>query len=126
MRAKTKILVAVLGAIFAVVVVLSGFSIALLLRQRIQLSYASNNVIAHEIFFDVRHSLETGLVGQQFDPNDPAQVRAVVAQTLRGDQYLQSIVMSVIRYSPAVYDIAVVDSQDRELVTTELVPLDQA
>jgi signal transduction histidine kinase len=125
MRAKTKILVAILGAIFVVVVVLSCFSIALLVRQRIQLSYANNNVISHEIVFDVRHSLETGLIGKQVDPNDPAQLRAMVAETLRGDQNLQATVMSVIRYSPAVYDIAVVDNQGRELVTTELIPLDQ-
>lgn len=125
MRIKTKILLGILGTIFAVVVVLSGLSIALLLRQRIQLSYANNNVIAHEIGDNVRHSLETGLVGKAFDPNDPAQLREMVAQTLRGDRDLQSVLMSVVRYSPAVYDIAIVDTQDRELVTTELQPLDQ-
>ena len=125
MRAKTKILVAILGAIFVVVVVLSAFSIALLVRQRIQLSYANNTVIAHEIEFNVRHSLETALVGKEVDPNAPEQLRGMVAETLRGDQNLQAMVMSVIRYSPAVYDIAVVDNQSRELVTTELIPLDQ-
>jgi signal transduction histidine kinase len=125
MRIKTKILLAILSAIFAVVVVLSGLSIALLVRQRIELSYANNNVISHEIAHDVRHSLEAGLAGKQFDPNDPAQLRDMVAQALRDDADLQSVLTSVIRYSPAVYDIVVVDTQGRALLTTDPQAQDQ-
>ena len=119
MRLKTKILLAILCTVFAVIVVLSLLSVGQLMRQRIQLSYANNNVIAHEVLYNVRHSLETGLRGKQFDPKNPGQLRDMVADTLREDEDLQSVMMSVIRYSPAVYDITVVDTDNRVLVGTD-------
>lgn len=125
MRLKTKILLSILGTIFVVVVVLSLLSISQLLRQRIQLSYANNNVIAHEVLYNVRHALETGLRGKQFNPNNPDELRGMVANTLRSDEDLQSVLMSVIRYSPAVYDISVVDSDNRALLSSDPANLDQ-
>jgi signal transduction histidine kinase len=125
MRVKTKILLSILCTIFAVVVVLSLLSIGQLLRQRIELSYANNSVIAHEILYNVRHSLETGLRGKQFDPNNPGQLRDMVADTLRNDEDLQSVLMSVIGYSPAVYDISVVDTNNTVLIGTDSSTLDQ-
>jgi signal transduction histidine kinase len=119
MRLKTKLLLSILATIFVIVVLLSALFLGQLLNQRIAQAYASNNVIAHEILFDVRHSLETGIRDSNFDPNDPNQLRAVVAKTLRNDADLQSILNSVIRYSPAVYDIAVVDTNNNGLIGTD-------
>jgi len=125
MRLKTKLLLGILGTIFVVVVSLSVLYIGQLLRQRIRLSYANNNVIAHEILYNVRHTLETGLRDKQFNANDPAALREMVAETLRDDEDLQSILSSVIRYSPAVYDSTVVDTADRQLIGTDPTTQDQ-
>jgi PAS domain S-box-containing protein len=125
MRLKTKLLLGILGTIFVVVVSLSVLYIGQLLRQRIRLSYANNNVIAHEVLYNVRHTLETGLRDQQFNANDPAALRELVAGTLRDDEDLQSILASVIRYSPAVYDATVVDTADRQLIGTDPTTQDQ-
>jgi signal transduction histidine kinase len=125
MRLKTKLLLGILGTIFIVVVSLSVLYIGQLLRQRIRLSYSNHNVIAHEVLYNVRHTLETGLKDKQFNANDPAALRELVATTLREDEDLQSILASVIRYSPAVYDATVVDTADRELIGTDPSARDQ-
>jgi signal transduction histidine kinase len=119
MRLKTKLLLSILSTIFVIVVLLSALFLGQLLNQRIAQAFASNNVIAHEILFDVRHSLETGIHEANFDPNDPVALRRVVADTLRKDPDLQSIINSVIRYSPTVYDIAVVDTANHGLIGTD-------
>ncbi len=119
MRLKTKLLLSILSTIFVIVVLLSALFLGQLLNQRIAQAFASNNVIAHEILFDVRHSLETGIREANFDPNDPVELRRVVADTLRKDPDLQSIINSVIRYSPTVYDIAVVDTSNHGLIGTD-------
>jgi len=119
MRLKTKILLAILGTLFLVVAALSLASIAQLLRQRMLLSYANNTVIAHEVLSDVRHSLETGLRGKQIDPNDADALPRLVADALQQDPNMDAVLASVIRYSPAVYDITVVDTAHRAVLTTD-------
>jgi signal transduction histidine kinase len=49
----------------------------------------------------------------------------MVADTLRDDEDLQSVLQSVIRYSPTVYDISLVDTDNRALISTDSTNLDQ-
>ena len=59
MRLKTKLVLAITGLVFLMVCVLSWIFLAQLLEQRVSESYASNDVVAHEILLATQRSLET-------------------------------------------------------------------
>ncbi|MFT4111834.1 two-component system sensor histidine kinase NtrB [Silvibacterium sp.] len=117
MRLKTKLAAAITVLVFLIATVLSWLYMAQLLQQHIDQSYSSTDVIAHQLQFAVREALENGLRHQQFDPNDPAELRQAVAQSLREDAGLNSFISSVINYSPTVLDISIADRNGYGLVT---------
>jgi signal transduction histidine kinase len=117
MRLKTKLAAAITGLVFLVVSVLSWLYISQLLQQHIEQSYLSTDIVAHQLFFTTREALENGLKNQTIDLNDPASVRAAVADSLRNDAALSALMNSVINYVPTVLDIAIVDRDGRALVS---------
>lgn len=116
MRLKTKLVVAITGLVFAVVVFLSWIWLSQLLQQHIEQSWESTDILTHQISFQVSRAIDTGLRGRNINPNDPAAVRAAVAESLRHDSGLNSLLGSIIDYSPTVLDIAVADRQGRAIV----------
>lgn len=117
MRLKTKLAAAITGLVFLVVSVLSWLYISQLLQQYIEQSYLSTEIIANQLFFTTRQALENGLTNRNFDVNDPAAVRAAVADALRKDAALNALINSVINYAPTVLDISIADRNGRGLVT---------
>jgi signal transduction histidine kinase len=116
MRLKTKLVVAITGLVFLVVVTFSWIYLSKLLQQHIEQSYLSTDIVAHQVLFQVRQALETGLINHPVDASDPAAVRTAVAASLREDPGLNALLNSVINYSPTVFDIAVADRNGRALV----------
>lgn len=125
MRLKTKLVVAITGLVFMVVGLLSMLYLSQLLREKITQSYDSNSLAAHQILFSTGQALETGLRNRPVDVNNPQELRAVVAETLRQDEGLQSLMDSVIRYSQTVFDISIADNHGRALVSTDPTMIDQ-
>jgi signal transduction histidine kinase len=117
MRLKTKLAAAITGLVFLVVSVLSWLYIGQILQQHIEQSYLSTDIVAHQLLFTTRQALENGLRSRKFDVNDPAAVRAAVADSLRHDAALTALINSVINYSPTVLDISIADRQGRGLLT---------
>ncbi|HEY1807690.1 MAG TPA: ATP-binding protein [Acidobacteriaceae bacterium] len=117
MRLKTKLVVAITGLVFTVVVIFSWIWLSQSLNQYIEYSWNGTDIIAHQVLLEVRHALETGLRDQKFDPNDPVAVRAAVAASLRQDPGLISLLNATISYSPTILDIVVADHNERALVT---------
>jgi len=116
MRLKTKLVLAITGLVFAVVVFLSWIWLSQLLQQHIAQSWESTDILTHQISFQVNRAIDTGLRGRQVDSHDPAAVRAAVAESLRQDSGLNSLLNSIVNYSPTVLDIAVADRQNRAIV----------
>ena len=117
MRLKTKLVVAITGLVFLVATMLSWLYLSQLLRQHIDQSYNSTDIVAHQLLFATRTALETGLRNSPVDVNDPAALRAAVAYSLRNDVGLNALINSVISYSPTVLDIAIADHNGLGLVT---------
>lgn len=117
MRLKTKLAATITGLVFLVVFVLSWLYISQLLQQHIEQSYLSTDIVAHQLLFTTRQALESGLRNRKIDVNDPAAVRAAVADSLRSDRALNALINSVINYSPTVLDISIADHDGRGLVT---------
>ena len=117
MRLKTKLVVAITGLVFTVVVIFSWIWLSQSLNQYIEYSWSGTDIIAHQVQWEVRHALETGLRDQRFNPNDPVAVRAAVAGSLRQDPGLISLLNATISYSPTILDIVVADHNGRALVS---------
>jgi signal transduction histidine kinase len=116
MRLKTKLVLAITGLVFSVVVALSWIWLSQLLQQHIDLSFNATDIVAHQVLFQVRQALESGLRESNVDPNDPVAVRAAVADSLRRDPGLNALLTSIVNYSPTVLDIAIADRQNRAII----------
>jgi signal transduction histidine kinase len=117
MRLKTKLVVAITGLVFLVTTILSCLYLNQLVQQHIEQSYLSTDIVAHQLLFATRTALETGLRNSTVNVNDPAELRAAVAKSLRDDVGLNGLINSVINYSPTVLDLAIADRDGRGLVT---------
>jgi signal transduction histidine kinase len=119
MRLKTKLVLAITGLVFLVVTVLSWLFLEQLLAQRINQSYVANDMVAHQILYSTRIALTNGLRDRQFDPNDPAALRAAVSDVLRHDEGLNGLLSSVNNYATTVFDVAIADRDGRALLSTD-------
>ncbi|MGI8770444.1 MAG: two-component system sensor histidine kinase NtrB [Acidobacteriaceae bacterium] len=116
MRLKTKLVLAITGLVFLVVTLLSWLYLEQLLKQRIDQSYAENDMVAHQIFYGTRLALHKIPSGRN---DDPVALRAAVADSLEHDEALEALLNSAIRYSPTVFDIAIADNSGRALLSTD-------
>ncbi len=116
MRLKTKLVLAIAGLVFCVVLVFSWIWLSQLIQQQIDLSWQTTDYIAHDVLFQMRQALDNGLRDRHFDPNDPEAARAAVADSLRRDPGLNALLTSIINYQPTVLDVAIVDRQNRAIV----------
>ena len=116
MRLKTKLVLAITGLVFCVVVVFSWIWLSQLLQQHIEQSWSTTDYLAHNVLFQMRQALDTGLRDRHFDANDPVQVRAAVADSLRRDPGLNALLTSIVNYTPTVLDVAIVDRQNRAII----------
>ncbi len=118
MRLKTKLVLAITGLVFAIVIGFSWIWLSQLLQQHIDQSWFATDIEARQVQFQVEQALDTGLRQRHFDPRDPASVQAAVADTLRQDPGLNSLLTSILNYSPTVLDIAIADAHGRAIVTS--------
>lgn len=125
MRLKTKLVLAATGVTLLVVLVLAGFFLAELLRQRIEQAVAANDVLANQVRSATREALESGLPQSLPGRNSEAALFASVATALRNDDSLRLLMSSIVRYSITVQDVSVTDVHGITLASTDPDSLDQ-
>src|SRR5579884_227945 len=125
MRLKTKLVFAITGLVFVVVLVFSWLYFSQLLQRHIDQSYNATDIVAHQLLFATRQAIENGTRNQQIDPNDPVALRTAVASALRNDAALNALLNSVISYSPTVFDISIADQNGRVYLSTDPILQDQ-
>lgn len=118
MRLKTKLVLAITALVFLVAGLLSLVYVSLLVHSAVKQSYDTSQMGAEQIWLALEHAIETGLKNRTVDPNDPGQLRGLVAATVRQSAELAAVIDSVNRYSVTVYDINVGDSQGSTLVSS--------
>jgi len=119
MRLKTKLVLAISSLVTAVVVTLSTLYIERLVGQRVDDAYESGDFVAHQIFHAAREALEIDLSSTSLDPSNAAAVEAAMAESLQTDPGLNSLLQSVVGYSPTIYDAAITDAGNRVLMHTD-------
>ncbi|MDE1175280.1 MAG: ATP-binding protein [Edaphobacter sp.] len=119
MRLKTKLVVSATAVTFAIVAVLSILFVGELLRQRIEQTAAANDVLAHEVVLMTRQAVETGLRANPPSDNTDAAFDAAVKESLKSHLPLSDVMNAIVRYSPTVQDVSVVDAHGITLVSTD-------
>lgn len=117
MRLKTKLVLAITGLVFCVVLVFSWIWLSQLLQQHIEQSWSTTDYLAHNVLFQMRQALDNGLRDRHIDTSDPEAVRAAVADSLRRDAGLNALLTSIVNYSPTVLDVSIVDRQNRAIIS---------
>jgi PAS domain-containing protein len=118
MRLKTKLVLAITALVFSIAGMLSLVYVSQLLHEAVQQSYDTNRMIAKQVRLALENALKAGLKDRTVDPGNPAELRALEAEAVRGDAALQAVVDSVNLYSLTVYDINIGDSQSSTLLST--------
>jgi len=118
MRLKTKLVLAITLLVFLIAGLLSLVYVSQMLQEAVKQSYDTNRMVANQVRFALLNALETGLKDKKVDPNNPAQLRNLEAQAVRGDATLQAAIDSINRYSLTVYDINIGDQQQSTLLST--------
>lgn len=125
MRLKTKLVLSVTGLALAIVLVLSSLFVRELMRQRIEQTASSNDVLAREVLLMTRQAVEVGLRAHPpVDRTDEA-LHDAVADALRSNDALAGVMSAVVRYSPTVQDVSVTDAHGLTLVSTDPDTLNQ-
>jgi hypothetical protein len=118
-RLKTKLVLAISGMVVAVVATFSTIYISRTVRQALTNAYDDADFVGHQIFQLTRDALQSRLSGSAVDFDNPEAVRSAVEEALAKDPGLNSLLQSVIGYSPTIYDVAIVDAGGRALLHTD-------
>ncbi len=119
MRLKTKLVLSISGMVVTVVAVFSYFYVSHLVRQRIADAYASADFVAKEIRESAGEASQIDLGSAFVDASDPEQVKQVLDEALRTDKGLNTLLQSVVGYSPIISDAAIADVNGRAIVHTD-------
>ncbi len=119
LRLKTKLVIAITAMVVALVSSLTYVYVSQLLRQRVREARDTADFVAHQIYHGAREALEVDLNSTRVDVNDPEAVRAAIEETLQTDPGLNSLLQSIVGYSPIIYDAAITDAGGRALLHTD-------
>jgi signal transduction histidine kinase len=118
MGLKTKLVLAITALVFLIAGVVSLVYVHQLVKAAVLETYSTNLMVADQVRYALQNALEAGLENRTVDPNNPGQLRQIVAETVQNDPALQATLTSVIRYSSTVYDVNIADSQGDVLLST--------
>jgi signal transduction histidine kinase len=118
LRLKTKLVLAISAMVFALVTTLSSIFVAQLLQSRINAEAQQGEQQAQEIVHSAQDALQVDLSSTRVDTENPAAVNAAVAEVLQSDAGVNSVMESVVGYSPVVYDAAIIDANRVALLHT--------
>src|SRR5512147_1609314 len=119
LKLKTKLVFAISAMVVALVATLSYIYVSQMLRQRVREAYQSGDFTAHQIYHGAREALELDLSNARIDPDDPQAVASAIEDSLQTDPGLNSLLQSIVGYSPTIYDVAITDTSGRALLHTD-------
>jgi signal transduction histidine kinase len=118
MHLKTKLVLAISALVFLIAGLVSLLYVHQLAKAAMQQTFDTSWTVAQQVRFALQNALENGLRDRTVDPNDPGELRELVAETVRNDAQLQATLESVNRYYFTVYDVNIGDSQGMTLLST--------
>jgi signal transduction histidine kinase len=125
MRLKTKLVLSITALMFAIVLMLSSLYVGELLRQRIEQTAATNDVLAHQVALQTLHAVELGLRAHPPVDQTDGALKAAVADALRSRPELMDVMKAIVRYLPTVQDVSVTDAAGMTVLSTDPDELNQ-
>ena len=119
MRLKTKLVLAISSMVFALVAVFCYLYVSHVVRQRMAEVYEDADFIAKEIRESAREASQIDLSSAFVKQNDPKEVEQVLEEALKTDHGLNTLLQSVVGYSPTIFDAAIADVNGRAIVHTD-------
>ncbi|HSY12221.1 MAG TPA: ATP-binding protein [Verrucomicrobiae bacterium] len=119
MRLKTKLVLAISSMVLALVAIFCYLYVSHLVRQRTAEAYDSADFVAKEIRESAREASQIDLSTTFVNENDPKQVEELLNEALRMDHGLNTLLQSVVGYSPTIFDAAIADVNGRAIVDTD-------
>ena len=117
MRIRTKIVLAITSTVTLLVAGFSYIYISQLLRQKVSDTYDQCKTVAYQLVFDSREAIPD-LSSTKVDVNNPAAVRAALAQFLQTDPNLTNQFKTIVGSWPDVIDATLVDERGHALLHT--------
>jgi signal transduction histidine kinase len=109
---KTKLVVAITVMVAALVGAFSYVYLSQLVRSRIAEAYNDAQFVVHEIQNSAREVVDnTDLRDTRVDTDNPEEVKAALREALQSDPGLNTLLESIVGYSPMVYDVMITDEQ---------------
>jgi PAS domain S-box-containing protein len=118
LRLKTKLVLAISVMVFALVTTLSSIFVTQLLESRINAEAQQGEQQAQEIVHSAQDALQADLSSTRVDLENLEAVNQAVAEALQSDAGVNSVMESIVGYSPVVYDAAIVDAKGVALMHT--------
>jgi signal transduction histidine kinase len=118
MRLKTKLVLAITALVFLIAGLVSLVYVTQLVKEAVQQSYDTNQMVAEQIRLALENALREGLKDQQVDPNNPQQLRELTAEAVRNNPALLAAIEAVNRYSLTVFDVNIGDSGNSTLLSS--------
>ena len=118
LRLKTKLVFAITAVVVVIVATLAALYVSEIVHQRIQEAYDVADLVANQLLAVARPSLEVDLRSTRVDLNDPRQVDAAVQNELQTDLSVNSLLDSVLGFSPAIQDVSISSSTGQALLHT--------
>ncbi len=125
LRLKTKLVIAATSMVAAVVAVLSSLYISQILKQQVDYTFQSGEFVALEVFDSSREALSSDFTNARGDVTSPAFQQRFIRESLQSDPGLNSLLQSVVGYSPTIYDVAITDVSGKAIVHTDAGQIDK-
>jgi PAS domain S-box-containing protein len=118
-RLKTKLVFAITAMMVALVSAFASVYLSQLIQHRIADANDGAHFVANQVFNATRQALELDLTSTKVDTNDPVALKAAIVDSLQTDPGLNSLLQSIVGYSPTIYDVAVIGLDGRAMLHTD-------
>jgi len=118
-RLKTKLVFAITAMMVAVVSAFASVYLSQLIQHRMADADDGAHFVANQVFNATRQALELDLTSTKVDTDNPVALKAAIEESLQTDPGLNSLLQSIVGYSPTIYDVALVGLDGRALLHTD-------
>ncbi|MFL6300187.1 MAG: two-component system sensor histidine kinase NtrB [Terriglobales bacterium] len=118
-RLKTQLVIAITAMMVAVVAAFATVFLSQLIQHRIADADDGAHFVANQVFNATRQALELDLTSTKVDTSNEGALKAAIEESLQTDPGLNSLLQSIVGYSPTIYDVSLVGLDGRALLHTD-------
>jgi len=118
-RLQTKIVIAITGLVSAIVIAQSSLYVRQVVKQLTDDTFKNAEFFSLQVYQASRDALESDLADPRLKIEDEGSLQQAVEESLQTDAALNSLMQSIVGYSPTIYDIAITDIDGRAIMHSD-------